>query len=155
MHKSCLVLKLVGSLLVVQSILISLSLTDEIPPGTIINYKEQFVVRDKKAKHEVITREIFEHLVALAELELRADEAEYLRAELNDQLKAIRELESIDVPDDTPITSHGVPYSEATRPRLREDRIEVCPEADDIVRGAPDVDDRYIVVPEIPHEELE
>ena len=109
----------------------------------------------KKSENEVITKEIFDHLVGLGALELPADEAEYLRAELNDQLKAIRELESIEVPDDTPITSHGVPYSEAIRPELREDRIEVCPEADDIVRGAPEAHDRYIVVPEIPFEELE
>jgi aspartyl/glutamyl-tRNA(Asn/Gln) amidotransferase C subunit len=116
---------------------------------------EQLVARELKSENEVITKEIFDHLVALAALELPADEAEYLRAELNDQLKAIRELESIEVPDDTPITSHGVPYSEDIRPELREDRIEVCPEADDIVGGAPEVHDRYIVVPEIPFEELE
>ncbi|MFA9490897.1 MAG: aspartyl/glutamyl-tRNA amidotransferase subunit C [Anaerolineales bacterium] len=113
------------------------------------------MARGKKSETDVITREIFDHLVALAALELPADEAEYLRAELNDQLKAIRELESIEVSDDTPITSHGVPYSEDIRPGLREDRIEVCPEADDIVGGAPEVHDRYIVVPEIPFEELE
>jgi aspartyl/glutamyl-tRNA(Asn/Gln) amidotransferase C subunit len=117
--------------------------------------EEYFVAREKKSENEVITKEIFDHLVALGALELPADEAEYLRAELNDQLKAIRELESIEVPDDTPITSHGVPYSEEIRPGLREDRIEICPEADDIVGGAPAVHDRYIVVPEIPFEELE
>ncbi len=113
------------------------------------------MVREKKSENEVITKEIFDHLVTLGALELPADEAEYLRAELNDQLKAIRELESIEVPNDTPITSHGVPYSKAIRPELREDRIEVCPEADDIVGGAPEAHDRYIVVPEIPFEELE
>jgi aspartyl/glutamyl-tRNA(Asn/Gln) amidotransferase C subunit len=116
---------------------------------------EQLVAREIKSDNEVITREIFDHLVALGALELPADETEYLRAQLNDQLKAIRELESIEVPDDTPITSHGVPYSEDIRPGLREDRIEVCPEADDIVSGAPEVHDRYIVVPEIPFEVLE
>ena len=113
------------------------------------------MARELISENEVITKEIFDHLVALAALELPADEAEYLRTELNDQLKAIREPESIEVPDDAPITSHGVPYSEDFRPGLREDRIEVCPEADDIVGGAPEVHDRYIVVPEIPFEELE
>ena len=39
---------------------------------------------------EEITAEIFDHLVELAALELEAKEAEYLRAQLNSQLKAIR-----------------------------------------------------------------
>jgi aspartyl/glutamyl-tRNA(Asn/Gln) amidotransferase C subunit len=97
---------------------------------------------------------VFDHLVDLAAMELGEDEKQYLRQELNQQLQAIQELEAIQVDDSTPITSHGVPYAPGIRPALREDEIEPCPEADDIVERAPDTTDRYIVVPDIPHEDL-
>jgi aspartyl/glutamyl-tRNA(Asn/Gln) amidotransferase C subunit len=102
-----------------------------------------------------ITKEIFDHLVELAALELDTEESRYLRSELNDQLRAIRELEAIQVDDNVLITSHGVPYSDAISLPLREDEIEECKEADDILDQAPEVEERYIVVPDIPHEALE
>ena len=104
---------------------------------------------------EEITREIFDHLVNLAALELEEDEAEYLRQELNSQLQAIHELESIQFDQEIDITSHGVPYTDAIRPALRADLIDPCKEADDILDQAAEVRDRYIVVPDIPAEELE
>jgi aspartyl-tRNA(Asn)/glutamyl-tRNA(Gln) amidotransferase subunit C len=104
---------------------------------------------------EEITEEIFNHLVELAALALENEEAEYLRAELNSQLQAIRELESIDIAEGMEITSHGVPYTETSRPALREDVIEPSHEADDILSQSAEVQDRYIVVPDIPTEELE
>jgi aspartyl-tRNA(Asn)/glutamyl-tRNA(Gln) amidotransferase subunit C len=104
---------------------------------------------------EEITREIFEHLVLLAALEMDEGEAEYLRRELNNQLEAIHELEAIDVDLQIPITSHGVPYTEDIRVGLREDVIVPCREAEDIIQQAPQVQDRYVVVPDIPSEELE
>ena len=104
---------------------------------------------------QAITADIFNHLVDLAALELPPDEGEYLRKELNEQLRAIRELEAIEVSEEIPITSHGVPYSAAIMPPLREDIIERCPEADDILDQAPEVEERYIVVPDIPSEALE
>lgn len=104
---------------------------------------------------EEITREIFDHLVVLAALALEESEAEYLRAELNNQLQAIHELESIELDEGVEITSHGVPYTKAIRPALREDIIDPCKEAEDILDQAAEVRDRYIVVPDIPTEELE
>jgi aspartyl/glutamyl-tRNA(Asn/Gln) amidotransferase C subunit len=109
----------------------------------------------KGKAEQAITVEIFKHLVDLAAFELPPEEGEYLRKELNGQLRAIRELEAIDVSEDIPITSHGVPYSVAIMPSLREDIIEICPEADDILDQAPQVEERYIVVPDIPSEALE
>jgi aspartyl/glutamyl-tRNA(Asn/Gln) amidotransferase C subunit len=47
-----------------------------------------------------------------------------------------------------------VPYTEPIRPELREDVIDPCKEADEILAQAPEVQDRYIVVPDIPSEEL-
>jgi aspartyl-tRNA(Asn)/glutamyl-tRNA(Gln) amidotransferase subunit C len=110
---------------------------------------------EHNGSREVITPEIFEHLVQLAALELSEEESDYLRKELNAQLSAIRELEAIEVGEDVPITSHGVPYPPSITPVLRDDEIIECPEAEDILAGAPSIDDRYIVVPDIPHEELE
>ena len=104
---------------------------------------------------EEITREIFDHLVNLAALELEEDEAEYLRQELNSQLQAIHELEFIQFDEEVDITSHGVPYTDAISPELRADLIDPCKEADDILDQAAEVRDRYIVVPDIPAEELE
>ena len=101
-----------------------------------------------------IDREVFAHLVGLAALELTEEEAEYLRQELNHQLSAIRELETIHVEAETPITSHGVPYTEAISPVLREDEVRPGSEAEAILQQAPEVDERYIVVPDIPHTEL-
>jgi len=97
----------------------------------------------------------FRHLVKLAALELLAEEQVYLRGELNQQMRAIRELEAIQIDPGTPITSHGVPYTLETSPGLRQDEHQPSPEADDILAQAPEVHERYLVVPDIPHEDLE
>lgn len=101
-----------------------------------------------------VTPEMFAHLVQLAQFELDEGEAEYLRSELNGQMKAIRQLEAIEVDDEVPITSHGVPYAQDIRPEIRDDVPRPSESADDILEGAPETYDRYIVVPDIPHEEL-
>ena len=103
---------------------------------------------------EEITPEIFAHLVHLAELELDPEETEYLRLQLNGQLRAIREMAAIEVNPSTPITSHGVPYPPAARPSLRDDVVIPCNDADAILGQAPEVDSRYVVVPDIPSMDL-
>ena len=102
-----------------------------------------------------ITPEVFAHLVDLAELELDPDEAEYLRSQLNGQLKAIREMAAIDLEADTPITSHGVPYADAIRPALRNDEVAPFRDPQAILDQAPETESDYLVVPDIPHMELE
>ena len=104
---------------------------------------------------DLITPEIFNHLVGLAALELDADQAEYLRRELNHQLKAIQELESIPLDADLLPAAHGVPYPAQISPALRADHWEAYPDPDAILAQAPEVEDRYIIVPEIPHQELD
>lgn len=99
-----------------------------------------------------ISEDIFRHLVDLAAFHLEEEEYAYLRRELNGQLKAIRELDAIDVDVDVSITSHGVSYADAMW--LREDRIEPSTMADDILEQAPEVDERSIIVPDIPHEDI-
>ena len=103
---------------------------------------------------EEITREVFDHLVDLAALELTEEQAEYLRRQLNNQLKAIHELESIPIDRDVAISLHGVPFAEAESAPPRQDEWIKYPDPQEIMGQAPQVEDGYIVVPDIPHTEL-
>ena len=104
---------------------------------------------------DAITPEVFEHLVLLAALELDPQEAEYLRHELNNQLKAIHELEAIPLDPSTIVTSHGVPYTAEITPPVRVDDWLPYPNAEKILQQAPQTDQNYLVVPDIPHTELD
>jgi aspartyl-tRNA(Asn)/glutamyl-tRNA(Gln) amidotransferase subunit C len=101
-----------------------------------------------------ITPELFDHLVELAALELQPSEGEYLRRQLNNQLKAIQELAAIPLDESIPVASHGVPYTLDMSPAPRPD--EWRPEAHParLLEAAPETEDGLIVVPEIPHEDL-
>ncbi len=101
-----------------------------------------------------ITSELFEHLVELAALKLTAEESEYLRQQLNGQLKAIHELERIPVPDEVPPAAHGITFAAELRASLREDEVRPSPYAEKILQQAPEAEEGYFVVPEIPHTEL-
>ncbi len=101
-----------------------------------------------------ITPDLFDHLIQLAALELTPQEKEYLRQELNNQLKAIHELEAIPIPADVPVTSHGVPYTPEITPPIRADEWRPHPQPQEILAQAPEIDDGYIIVPDIPHTEL-
>lgn len=103
---------------------------------------------------EPITPEIFAHLVDLAALDLEPDQSEYLRQQLNHQLDAINELESIPLDEDLEITAHGVPFTPQISPAPREDTWQPYPEPNTIIQQAPATDDGWIVVPEIPHTTL-
>lgn len=105
--------------------------------------------------NDTITQEMFAHLVNLAALQLDAEEAEYLRQQLNNQLKAIHELEAIPLEENIAITSHGVPYTPATSPNPRDDTWRPYPNPEDILGQSPQAEDGYIVVPDIPHTNLE
>ena len=103
---------------------------------------------------EQITPEIFNHLVELAALELNPQEAEYLRKQLNNQLTAIDDLSQVPLDPETQIASHGVPYSPATSALLRLDEWHPHPDPAKLLVGAPETADGYIVVPEIPHQDI-
>jgi aspartyl-tRNA(Asn)/glutamyl-tRNA(Gln) amidotransferase subunit C len=104
---------------------------------------------------EEITPELFNHLVELAALELEPEEAEYLRRELNNQLASIHTLAAIPLPEDIKPAARGVPYPIEISALLREDAHIPYENVKAILAQAPEVDDGYIVVPEIHHEELE
>jgi len=103
---------------------------------------------------EAITKEIFDHLVELAALELKEDQAEYLRKQLNNQLKAINELAAIPIEGEVPPNLHGVPFEAEVSAEPREDVWHPYPNPAEILKQAPQVEDGYIVVPDIPHTEL-
>jgi aspartyl-tRNA(Asn)/glutamyl-tRNA(Gln) amidotransferase subunit C len=104
---------------------------------------------------EQITPDIFSHLVDLAALDLTPEQGDYLRRELNNQLKAIHELESIPLDADVPISLHGVPFPLDICPPLRADEWVPCADAELIIGQAPLSADGYIVVPDIPHTTLD
>ncbi len=104
---------------------------------------------------DTITPDIFNHLVELAALELTPQEAEYLRGQLNNQLRAISELASIPLPEGTSPAAHGVPYTAENSQAPRGDEWLPFTDAIGIIGQAPQVEDGYIVVPDIPHTTLE
>jgi len=104
---------------------------------------------------EAIGKELFDHLVQLAALDMSPEEAAYLRRELNNQLKIINELAAIPLDENLSITSHGVPYPPQIRPPLRNDTWIPYKDSNLIIDQAPESDDGYIVVPDIPHSDLD
>lgn len=103
---------------------------------------------------ETITPELFAHLVGLAALELSPEEGEYLRQQLNNQLKAIHELAAIPLGEVTTVTSHGVPYTPKITPTIRHDEWQPYSAPGAILEQAPETEDGYIVVPDIQHTDL-
>ena len=101
-----------------------------------------------------ITPELFQHLVQLAALELGPEESEYVRRQLNNQLKAINELAAIPLEDNLPLSLHGVRYTPDLTPPIRQDDWQPHPDPRQILAQAPELEDGYIVVPDIRHTEL-
>ncbi len=104
---------------------------------------------------ESISREDFRRLAELASLELPEEEAEYLRKELNNQMISIEVLESIPIDAETGKAAHGLPYTDLNSAPPREDISRQDPNRQAILDQAPELEDGYIVVPDISHQELE
>ncbi len=102
-----------------------------------------------------IDPETFAHLVDLAALEMDASEADYLRKELNHQLQTIDELAAIPLDEDVEIAAHGVSYPVERSAPLRSDEIKSYSDPAGIIHLAPESDEGYAVVPDIPHTTLE
>jgi aspartyl-tRNA(Asn)/glutamyl-tRNA(Gln) amidotransferase subunit C len=105
---------------------------------------------------EQITPEVFNHLVELAALELTPDEAEYLRRQLNNQLTAIDDLNQVPLDPETPVASH-VAFPTPRPPPLRFAPTSGIrtPTRPSCSKARPKSTDGYIVVPEIPHQDLD
>ncbi|HOJ01378.1 MAG TPA: aspartyl/glutamyl-tRNA amidotransferase subunit C [Anaerolineaceae bacterium] len=108
-----------------------------------------------KNKDDLISRDVFEHLVDLAAFALAEDEKNYLHEQMNHQLAAIRALEAIPLPGDLVATTHGVEYGKDGKPTLRNDEWKAYENTKEILAQAPDLQDGYIVVPDIPTTELQ
>jgi aspartyl-tRNA(Asn)/glutamyl-tRNA(Gln) amidotransferase subunit C len=104
---------------------------------------------------DYIDKETFDHLVTLAALELTNAEGEYLRKELNNQMRSVHELEAIPLDENITITSHGVPFTAENSLAPREDEWHPCENPAEILEQTPKIEDGYIVVPDIPHTTLE
>jgi len=104
---------------------------------------------------EKISIETFEHLVELAALALNEDEAAYLRRELNNQLDAVDELAAVPLDEDLALTAHGVPYTAASSPAMRKDEWLPYEKPEEIIAQAPQTTSGFIVVPDIPHTDLD
>lgn len=104
---------------------------------------------------ERISKEDFRRLAELASLELPEEEAEYLRRELNNQMISIEVLESIPIDAETGTAAHGLPYTDRNSAAPREDVARQDPHRQAILDQAPELEDGYIVVPDISHQELE
>jgi len=104
---------------------------------------------------ETIDPETFAHLVELAALELDAEEGEYLRQQLNNQLKSIHQLAAIPLDPNTPINLHGVEYSLENSAALRDDGWRPFEDVGAILSQVPELDEDHIIVPDIPHTQLD
>ena len=102
----------------------------------------------------MIDPETFAHLVELASFEFESDQAEYLREQLNRQLKTIDELAAVPLDETLPLEIHGVPYPASTSQGLREDKSSAFAEREKLTGQFPQFEDGYVIVPDIPHQEL-
>jgi aspartyl/glutamyl-tRNA(Asn/Gln) amidotransferase C subunit len=104
---------------------------------------------------EEISPELFTHLVDLAALELAPDEADYLRRQMNNQLRAIKELASIPLDPEIEVTPHGIAYSPEISSKRRKDEWSAYPDPSLLLKQAPEIENDHIIVPEIPYKDLE
>ena len=103
---------------------------------------------------EMIDRALFEELTQTGALKISPEEGELLRAELNEQLSVIRQLESIPLSDVHHPVVHGNPYPPEIRCGLREDVRHPFAAPEEILLQAPVSKDGYFVSPDVPHIKL-
>lgn len=102
----------------------------------------------------MIDPETFSHLVELASFEFEPDQADYLREQLNRQLKTIDELAAVPLEESLPMEIHGVPYPVERCQELRADESASFAGRDLLRDQFPKFEDGYVIVPDIPHQEL-
>lgn len=104
---------------------------------------------------DLIDAESFAHLVELASFEFEPEQAEYLRDQLNKQLKSISELAAIPLLEDIPPARHGISYPPSICPPIRKDQVRAFPDREALIDQFPQFDDGYVIVPDIPHQTLD
>ena len=103
---------------------------------------------------EAVSRTLFQELAKTGALDLPPEEGEMLRAELNEQLEVVRQLESIPLDETLPPVIHGNPYPPEIRCGLREDVRHPFAAPEEILLQAPVSKDGYFVSPDVPHIKL-
>lgn len=103
----------------------------------------------------MIDPETFAHLIELASFEFEPDQADYLREQLNNQLITIQELEAVPIDENLVVEIHGVPYPQRLSQALREDTASTFLDREELIGQFPRFEDGYVIVPDIPHQELE
>lgn len=104
--------------------------------------------------NDQISIEVFNRLVELAAMELSEEQAGYLHQQLNNQLRAIRELAEIPIDNSLEANLHGVPYIPEARPELRDDTWKPFADTESVLSQVPQFESGLIVVPDIPHTTL-
>jgi len=102
----------------------------------------------------MIDPETFSHLIELASFEFEPDQADYLLDQLNRQLKTIDDLAAVPIDESLPIEIHGVPYPAENNQGLRGDKSSPFSDRDFLTTQFPQFEDGYVIVPDIPHQEL-
>lgn len=103
---------------------------------------------------QLIDDTLFQNLLQTAALKLSAEEAAILKKELNEQVKIIRQLDSIPLPEEIEPVIHGNPYPPEIRCELREDIYIPFENASEITAQTPLIQDGYIVSPDVPHRRI-
>lgn len=91
-----------------------------------------------------ITRDELKHIALLARLDLTEEEAELYTHHITNILEYVEKLKELDVID-VPPTSHTVPMDSV----MREDEVEPGLPIDEVLKNAPDKEDRYFRVPRV------
>jgi aspartyl-tRNA(Asn)/glutamyl-tRNA(Gln) amidotransferase subunit C len=91
-----------------------------------------------------ITRDEVAHLARLARLHLSEDELDHLAPQLDDILSAVAQVREVAAPD-VPPTSHPLPLTNV----FRVDDVGPSLRPDDVLAGAPAVEDGRFKVPRI------
>ena len=104
---------------------------------------------------EAVSRTLFQELAKTGALDLPPEEAELLRAGLNEQLEVVRQLESIPLDEMLLPVIHGNPYPPEVRCELREDEWRPFEHPSEIIAQVPLSRDGYIVSPDTVSEKLE
>jgi aspartyl-tRNA(Asn)/glutamyl-tRNA(Gln) amidotransferase subunit C len=101
------------------------------------------------AEHDpAITRDEVAHLAHLARIDLSDAELDHLAPQLAVILEAVASVSTV-AADDIPPTSHAVPLTNV----FRKDELRPCLSPQDVLAGAPEVEDQRFRVPRILGEE--
>lgn len=114
------------------------------PGGGVLRFFEIFLARGKVK----ISRADVERVAELAYLDLSESELESYRKQIDEILEYIGKLDELDTSQVEPMAQVVAEKQEADA-TLRDDRVERCDVAQEILRQAPDPEAPYFRVPKV------